>query len=49
LRILHFARSLHYTPLFVLMDDGKEILSVEGFRAKDFFWACLKRCYPTPT
>ena len=40
---LHFARSLHYTPTFVLMDDGKEISRIEGYPGEDFFWGVLEK------
>jgi len=38
---LKFARSLHYTPTFVLMVDGKEVNRIEGYPGEDFFWGLL--------
>ena len=38
---LHFARSLHFTPTFVLMVDGVEASRIEGYPGEDFFWGLL--------
>ena len=38
---MEFARSLHFTPTFVLMVDGKEISRIEGYPGEDFFWGLL--------
>ncbi|MDA7430226.1 hypothetical protein PGB28_17320 [Primorskyibacter aestuariivivens] len=38
---LSFARSLHFTPTFVLMLDGKEVSRIEGYPGEDFFWGLL--------
>ncbi len=38
---LEFARSLHFTPTFVLMLDGKEVGRIEGYPGEDFFWGLL--------
>lgn len=40
---LHFARSLHYTPTFVLMVDGHEVSRIEGYPGEDFFWGVLEK------
>jgi len=40
---LEFARSLHFTPTFVLMVDGKEVSRIEGYPGEDFFWGILKQ------
>ena len=40
---LHFARSLHYTPTFVLMVDGREVSRIEGYPGEDFFWGVLEK------
>ena len=34
-------RPLHYTPTFVLLDDGNEIGRIEGYPGEDFFWGLL--------
>lgn len=31
----------HYTPTFVLMEDGKEVGRIEGYPGNDFFWGLL--------
>jgi len=36
-----FARSLHFTPTFVLMIDGVETSRIEGYPGEDFFWGLL--------
>ena len=38
---LQFARSLHFTPTFVLMVDGVEASRIEGYPGEDFFWGLL--------
>lgn len=38
-----FARSLAFTPTFVLVVDGKEISRIEGYPGEDFFWGLLGR------
>ena len=38
---LRFARSLHFTPTFVLMVDGVEASRIEGYPGEDFFWGLL--------
>jgi hypothetical protein len=36
-----FARSLHFTPTFVLVVDGQEVSRLEGYPGEDFFWGLL--------
>ena len=36
-----FARSLHFTPTFVLIVDGVETSRIEGYPGEDFFWGLL--------
>lgn len=36
-----FARSLYFTPTFVLVVDGKEASRLEGYPGEDFFWGLL--------
>lgn len=38
-----FARSLNFTPTFVLVKDGQEISRIEGYPGEDFFWGLLER------
>lgn len=34
-------RGIHYTPTFVLMEDGKEVGRILGYPGEDFFWGLL--------
>ncbi|WP_209547037.1 hypothetical protein [Ruegeria sp. HKCCSP346] len=34
-------RPLHYTPTFVLLDNGHEVGRIEGYPGEDFFWGLL--------
>lgn len=38
---ISFARSLTFTPTFVLVVDGKEVSRIEGYPGEDFFWGLL--------
>ena len=38
-----FARSLTFTPTFVLVVDGLEVSRIEGYPGEDFFWGLLDR------
>lgn len=38
---MSFSRSLHFTPTFVLLVDGKEASRLEGYPGEDFFWGLL--------
>lgn len=40
---LTFARSLTFTPTFVLMIDGNEVSRIEGYPGEDFFWGLLEQ------
>lgn len=42
-----FNRSLHFTPTFVLMVDGKEVSRLEGYPGEDFFWGLLGQMLKT--
>ncbi|WP_248304727.1 transcriptional regulator [Breoghania sp. L-A4] len=33
-------RSDHFTPTFVLVEDGVEIGRIRGYPGEDFFWGC---------
>jgi len=34
-------RSVHFTPTFILVDDGREVGRIEGYPGEDFFWGLL--------
>ncbi|MEL6125248.1 MAG: hypothetical protein AAFR57_02475 [Pseudomonadota bacterium] len=36
-----FVKPVHFTPTFVLVDDGKELGRIEGYPGADFFWGLL--------
>lgn len=36
-----FERSVHFTPTFILMDEGQEVARIEGYPGEDFFWGLL--------
>ena len=36
-----FARSVRFTPTFILVDDGREVGRIEGYPGEDFFWGLL--------
>lgn len=38
---IKFESSLHFTPTFVLVVDGKETSRIEGYPGEDFFWGLL--------
>jgi len=38
---VEFARRVHFTPTFILVDDGKELGRIEGYPGEDFFWPLL--------
>lgn len=31
----------HFTPTFILVDDGIEVARIEGYPGEDFFWGLL--------
>lgn len=35
------ARPLHFTPTFVLLENGEELGRIEGYPGQDFFWGLL--------
>ena len=37
------ARKVHYTPTFILVEDGQERGRIEGYPGEDFFWGLLGR------
>lgn len=40
---VEFLRSVHFTPTFILVDDGKELDRIEGYPGEDFFWGLLSQ------
>ena len=36
-----FVRRVHYTPTFILVEDGQEVGRIEGYPGEDFFWGLL--------
>lgn len=34
-------RTVHYTPTFLLVQDGVEVGRIEGYPGEDFFWGLL--------
>ena len=34
---------IHYTPTFVLVEDGKEVGRIEGYPGDEFFWVRLEK------
>ena len=34
-------RAVHYTPTFVVMEDGREVGRILGYPGEDFFWGLL--------
>lgn len=33
---------VHYTPTFILINEGKEVGRIEGYVGEDFFWGLLE-------
>lgn len=40
---LEFSVRAHYTPTFVLVDNGVEVGRIEGYPGEHFFWPMLTR------
>lgn len=38
---VEFARRVHFTPTFILVEDGRELGRIEGYPGEDFFWGLL--------
>ncbi len=36
-----FSKSVHFTPTFILVDEGTEVGRIEGYPGEDFFWGLL--------
>jgi len=40
---LHLRAPVHFTPTFVVFDNGAELGRVEGYPGEDFFWGLLDK------
>lgn len=40
-----FAQRVHYTPTFILVEDGQEVGRIEGYPGEDFFWGLLAQLF----
>ncbi len=36
-----FEKRVHFTPTFILVEDGQEVGRIEGYPGEDFFWGLL--------
>ena len=36
-----FAKRVHFTPTFILVENGHELGRIEGYPGEDFFWGLL--------
>ncbi|MCI4662024.1 MAG: thioredoxin family protein [Neomegalonema sp.] len=41
LKDLNLSPRPHFTPTFILIEDGKEVGRIEGYPGEDFFWGLL--------
>lgn len=42
---VEFERRVHYTPTFILVQDGTEVGRIEGYPGEDFFWGLLSMMF----
>ncbi len=40
---LRHIKAIHYTPTFVLVDNGREVARLIGYPGEDFFWPLLSQ------
>lgn len=40
-----FVRKVHFTPTFILVEDGQELGRIEGYPGEDFFWGLLSMMF----
>ncbi len=38
---IELSRKVHYTPTFILVQNGREVGRIEGYPGEDFFWGLL--------
>ena len=43
------ARRAHFTPTFVLLEDGREIGRIDGYPGEDFFYGLLRKLFERAT
>ncbi len=39
---IDYARTVNFTPTFVLVEEGRELARIEGYPGEDFFWPLLE-------
>lgn len=42
-QVVVLKRSVHFTPTFLLVEDGQEVSRIEGYPGEDFFWGLLEK------
>lgn len=42
---VEFSKRVHFTPTFILVEDGKEVGRIEGYPGEDFFWGLLAKMF----
>lgn len=42
---VEFVRRVHFTPTFILVEDGREVGRIEGYPGEDFFWGLLEMMF----
>ena len=42
---VEFVRPVHFTPTFILVENGREVGRMEGYPGEDFFWGLLGRMF----
>ena len=40
---LEIARRVNFTPTFLIVEDGRELVRLEGYPGADFFWPVLAK------
>ena len=40
-----FEKRIHFTPTFILVEDGHELGRIEGYPGEDFFWGMLSMMF----
>jgi len=41
--VITFVNRVHFTPTFILVQDGHEVGRMEGYAGEDFFWGLLNK------
>ncbi|WP_420860637.1 hypothetical protein [Algirhabdus cladophorae] len=42
---VRFKQRVHFTPTFILVEDGQEVGRIEGYPGEDFFWGLLSMMF----